>query len=70
MNKKIKEFQQQLIDLINSAELPVSVIRLCFNDIMTEILKIEKQVIEQEEMNEQTQQNSVPEMHEGEVVKE
>lgn len=70
MNKAIKDFQQQLINLINQAGLPISVIRLCLNEVMSEVLKVEKQTIEQEEQQEQEQQNPTPEVHEGEIVEE
>ena len=70
MNKAIKDFQQQLINLINQAELPISVIRLCLNEIMAEVQKLETQIIEQETQKEQMQPNPTPEVHEGEVVEE
>ena len=70
MNKAIKNFQQQLINLINQAGLPISVIRLCLNEVMSEVLKVEKQTIEQEEQQEQKQQNPTSEVQEGEIVEE
>lgn len=69
MNTKIKEFEQQLINLINSAELPISVIRLCLNEITAEVQRLELQIIEQEKQREQ-QSQSQPQKHEAEVVEE
>lgn len=55
MNTKIKEFEQQLINLINSVELPISVVRLCLNEIMAEVQKLELQIITQEKQKSQSQ---------------
>lgn len=68
MNTKIKEFEQQLINLINSVELPISVIRLCLNEILAEIQKLELQIIEQEKQKEQ--QRFQQQKYKTEVVEE
>ena len=73
MNKIIKDFQQQLINLVNQAGLPISVIRLCLNEVIAEVQKLETQIIEQEIQQEQMQQTQITpdsEIHKEEIVEE
>lgn len=48
INMAITDFEIALTKVINESELPVAVIKLCLNNVLADVKRIEASVIQQE----------------------
>lgn len=56
INKKIKDFEQSVADVINTADLPVELKRLVIFEIYTQLKSVSDYQIKQEENKEENKE--------------